>query len=252
MGNQNMMNKLVVITGGSSGIGLATAKLYVDSGAKVVVTSRSQKHLDSALRTLGGDTVGITCDVSKLSDIDNLYNEIENRYSQTIDILIANAGFAKFANVEDVDEDMFYYLVDTNFKGMFFTVQKALPFMKDGGSIVLLSSVLYQLGLPITSIYSATKAAVRSLTRSFTTALVPRKIRVNTVSPGPTDTNFYGALNIDPEVLGRLKETFIEMTPMKRLGNPTEVAKAIYFLASEEASFITGCELFVDGGLSQA
>lgn len=245
-----LQDKVAVITGGNSGIGLATARLFAKEGAKVVVFGRNKEKVDFAVSELGPEALGISGDVSNLSDLDYLFSKVKEKYGQ-IDILIANAGVALVAPLEYADENQFETQVNTNFKGTFFTVQKALPLINDGSTIVFNTSIVNVKGFPGMSIYAATKAAIRSLTRSFAAELAPRKIRVNSVSPGPIDTDIlYKSGMTDEQVVGT-KAQFTEMVPLKRMGESHEIAASILFFASSESSFITGTELAVDGGVSQ-
>jgi len=243
-------DKVAVITGGNSGIGLATARLFAKEGAKVVVFGRNKEKVDFAVSELGHEALGISGDVSSLSDLDYLFSKVKEKYGQ-IDILIANAGVALVAPLEYADENQFETQVNTNFKGTFFTVQKALPLLKDGSSIVFNTSVVNVKGFPGMSIYAATKAAIRSLTRTFAAELAPRNIRVNSVSPGPVATEILYKSGMTDEQVESTKAQFKEMVPLKRIGESHEIASSMLFFASSESSFITGTELAVDGGVSQ-
>jgi NAD(P)-dependent dehydrogenase (short-subunit alcohol dehydrogenase family) len=242
--------KVAVITGGSSGIGLATAKLFRDEGAKVAISGRNQKSLDDAIKELGAGVVAVRSDVSKLSDLDTLFNVVTKKLGR-IDVLFANAGIAKFAPVSDVSENTFEETFDINVKGVFFTIQKAIPYLNDNASVILNTSFLDQAGVQTTSVYSASKAAVRSLARSISSELASRGIRVNVVSPGPIATPLYGKLGLPKEAVDALAANIVSQVPLKRFGQPEEVAQTALFLAGSASSYITGVELNVDGGLGQ-
>jgi NAD(P)-dependent dehydrogenase (short-subunit alcohol dehydrogenase family) len=242
--------KSVVITGGNSGIGLATAKLFRQEGAKVAISGRDQKTLDQAVKTIGADTLAVKADVSKLADIDKFYAQVTAKFGK-IDALFANAGIAKFAPVADSKEELFDETFDINVKGLYFTLQKALPYLNDNAGIVLNASVVGTKGYAGASIYSATKAAVRSLARTFAAELVDRGIRVNVVSPGPIETPILGRGGMPQAAQDEFAAGIKARVPMKRFGTPDEVAHAVLFLASNEASYITGVDLNVDGGTGQ-
>jgi NAD(P)-dependent dehydrogenase (short-subunit alcohol dehydrogenase family) len=249
MGNK-LEGKIAVITGGNSGIGLATAKRFVAEGAYVFITGRRQKELDVAVSDIGKNVTGIQGDVRNLADLDRLYNIVKNQKDH-IDILFANAGIAQFASLEEISEEHFDNIFEINVKGLVFTVQKALPIFQDGGSIILNASIGSSKGFEETSVYSATKAAVRSFARTWTTDLKYRKIRVNAISPGPIDTPIFSNLLQNEEQSEQFKKNIVNTVPMGRMGSPDEIAKAVSFLASNDSSYITGIELFVDGGLAQ-
>jgi NAD(P)-dependent dehydrogenase (short-subunit alcohol dehydrogenase family) len=242
--------KIALITGGTSGIGLATAKRFAKEGAFVFITGRREEELSAAVKDIGGNVAGIQGDVSKLSDLDRLYERIK-REKGKIDIVFANAGTAKYAPIGDITEEFFDSIFNINVKGLLFTVQKALPLMAEGGSIILCASVVGSKGLPANSVYSATKAAVRSLARTLTTDLKSRRIRVNAVSPGSTDTPGFSELLGSSETGQQRLKMISNIVPLGRLGHPDEIANAVLFLASDDASYITGAELFVDGGFAQ-
>jgi NAD(P)-dependent dehydrogenase (short-subunit alcohol dehydrogenase family) len=242
--------KTVVITGGNSGIGLATAKLFHDEGANVAISGRDQKTLDEAVKFIGAGTLAVKGDVAKLADIDKLFSQVSAKFGK-IDVLFANAGIAKFAPAAESTEQMFDETFDINVKGLYFTLQKALPLLNDNAGIVLNSSVVNSKGYAGTSVYSATKAAVRSLARTFAAELVDRNIRVNVVSPGPIYTPILGKSGMPQAGVDAFEEGVKARVPMKRLGTPEEVGHAVLFLASPEASYITGVDLNVDGGLGQ-
>lgn len=242
--------KIAVITGGSSGIGLATAKLFQEAGAKVAISGRNQASLDDAIKQLGAGVLAVRSDVSKLSDVDTLFEQVTKKLGR-IDVLFANAGIAKFAPVGNVSEDLYDETFDINVKGVFFTVQKAIPFLNENASVILNTSFVNQAGIPNTSVYAASKAAVRSLARSISSELAAKGIRVNVVSPGPISTPIYGKLGLPQEVVDSFAASIVSQVPMKRFGKPEEVAETALFLASSASSYITGIELNVDGGLGQ-
>ena len=243
---KRLEGKVAVVTGGSSGIGLATAKRFQEEGAKVAISGRNRKTLDEAVKSIGNGIVALQADVSKLEEIDKLYAEVSKKLGK-IDVLFVNAGVAKFAPLADTSERIFDEQFDTNIKGAYFTIQKALPFLNDGSSIILNTSVAGSTGVEGASAYSATKAALRSLARTTAAELVGRGIRVNAVAPGPIVTPIFEKTGLPKEAF----DGFAQMVPMKRFGQPEEVAGAVAFLASKDASYITGVELNVDGGLGQ-
>jgi len=247
---RKLENKVAVITGGNSGIGLSTAKLFQAEGARVVITGRRQDVVDSAAKEIGGDSVGFTSDASKLDDIVTLYKKVKERFGK-IDVLFLNAGIAKFGPFTSVDEAAFDAMLNINLKGLFFNVQKALPLLNEGASVIFTTSIADQKGFPDTSVYSATKAAVRSLARTLSAELLDKKIRVNTIAPGPIDTPIFEKLGVPAEAVGEVKEGFASTVPMKRMGSPDEIARAALFLASDDSSFVLGIELVVDGGVAQ-
>jgi NAD(P)-dependent dehydrogenase (short-subunit alcohol dehydrogenase family) len=249
MGNK-LEGKIAVITGGNSGIGLASAKRLVSDGAHVFITGRRQNELDAAVSEIGKNVVGIQGDVSNLEDLDRLYNTVKDQKGH-LDILFANAGIAQFAPLGEISEEHFDNIFRINVKGVLFTVQKALSIFDDRGSIVLNSSIGSSKGVEESSVYSATKAAVRSFARTWTVDLRHRKIRVNAISPGPIDTPIFSNLLQNEEQSEQFKKNIVNTVPMGRMGSPDEVAKAVTFLASDDSSYITGIELFVDGGMAQ-
>ncbi len=242
--------KIAVVTGASSGIGLATAKRFVTEGAYVFITGRREQELSVAVKDIGKNVAGIRGDVSQLADLDRLFDQIK-RDKGRLDVLFANAGIAKYAPLGKITEDLYDSIFDVNVKGVLFTVQKALPLMSDGSSIILNASIVGSKGLPANSIYSATKAAVRSFARTWTTDLKERHIRVNAVSPGSTDTPGLNDLLASSPVGEERRKKISAIVPLGRLGTPDEIAKAVVFLASDDSSYITGAELFVDGGFAQ-
>ena len=243
-------NKVAVVTGGSSGIGLATAQRFLAEGAQVVVTGRNQEALDAAVATLGGGATGIRGDVTNLDDLDGLFAQVHERFGR-IDVLFANAGVAPFVPFRAVTEEHFDRLFNINVRGLFFTVQKALPLLSDGASVILNASVVAQVGLPNTSVYSATKAAVRSLGRTLAAELSPRGIRVNVVSPGLIETPLVGKLGLSPDEVEAFGAQVVQQTPLGRAGKPEEIAATVAFLASGDASYFTGADLIADGGMIQ-
>jgi NAD(P)-dependent dehydrogenase (short-subunit alcohol dehydrogenase family) len=249
MGNK-LEGKIAIITGGSSGIGLATAKRFVSEGAYVFITGRRQKEIDAAVSEIGKNVTGIQSDVSNLADLDKLYNTVKEQKGH-IDILFANAGIGEFAPLGEISEEQFGKIFDINVKGVLFTVQKALPLFQDGSSIILNASIAASKGLEAFSVYNASKAAVRSFARTWTVDLRHRKIRVNAISPGPIDTPAVEGLVQNKEQVEELKKNLIIAVPMSRMGSPDEVAKVVSFLASDESSYITGIDLSVDGGMAQ-
>jgi NAD(P)-dependent dehydrogenase (short-subunit alcohol dehydrogenase family) len=247
---KKLEGKVAVVTGGNSGIGLATAKLLRDEGAKVAISGRDHDTLNSAKKEIGGDTLAIRSDVSNPADLDSLFSKVVQAFGK-LDVLFANAGVAKFAPISDSPESMFDEIFDINVKGVFLTIQRALPHLNDGASIVLNTSFLGAAGFAGTSVYSASKAAVRSFARSAAAELVGRGIRVNAVSPGPIATPIYGRLGLPKEAVDAMAGSILATVPMKRFGQADEVAKTVLFLASADASYITGVELAVDGGEGQ-
>jgi NAD(P)-dependent dehydrogenase (short-subunit alcohol dehydrogenase family) len=248
--------KIALITGGNSGIGLATAQLFVKEGAYVYVTGRTQSKLDAAVKKIGASVpggqgvTGVQGDVARLDDLDRLFAQIKKEKGK-LDIVFANAGVAKYAPLGEIDEAFYDSIFDGNVKGLLFTVQKALPLLPDGASVILNASVVGSKGLPANSVYAATKAAVRSFARTWTTDLKARKIRVNAISPGPIDTEMLRELFSSSAVGQERLKNISAIVPLGRLGQPEEIAKAALFLASDDSSFVTGIELFVDGGVAQ-
>jgi NAD(P)-dependent dehydrogenase (short-subunit alcohol dehydrogenase family) len=245
-----LKDKVAIITGGSSGIGLAIARRFAEEGAKVAITGRNQATIDKALKEIGPNGLGIQGDVSKLDDLTHVYQSVEKKFGK-VDTLIVNAGVYILGPLSAFTEEQFDKVSDINFKGAFFSVQKALPVLKDGASIVLVSSTVNGKGFPNHAAYSASKAAVRSLARSFSAELLDRKIRVNTISPGPIDTPVFNTITTSAEEAKAMKEAMGGFTPVKRIGTADEIASAAVYLASEESSFMLGAELLLDGGLRE-
>jgi NAD(P)-dependent dehydrogenase (short-subunit alcohol dehydrogenase family) len=242
--------KVAVITGGSTGIGLATAKRFIQEGMDhVFITGRRKDALDRAVEQIGKNVTAVPGDVANLADLDDLYEAVR-RKNRKIDVIFANAGIAQLAPFGSVDEKFYDLHFEANVKGLFFAVQKGLPLLNDGGSIVLTGSIADVKGFPNISVYSATKAAVRSFARTWTNELRERRIRVNTISPGHIDTPIFDGWQ-QGETLAKLKEDLAKGVPLGRMGEPDEIAKAVSFLASDEASYISGIELYVDGGVAQ-
>ena len=242
--------KVALVTGGSSGIGFATAQEFVGEGAHVFLTGRREKELAAAVKEIGRNVTGIRADVSNSQDLDRLFSQIKNEKGK-LDIVFANAGAAKYAPLGQISEELYQSIFDVNVKGVLFTVQKALPLIPEGGSIILNASIVGSKGLPANSVYSATKAAVRSFARTWTTDLKDRHIRVNVVSPGSTDTEGLRGLLGSSEVGEQRLKTINASVPLGRFAKPKEIARAVVFLASDDSSYITGAELFVDGGFAQ-
>jgi NAD(P)-dependent dehydrogenase (short-subunit alcohol dehydrogenase family) len=242
--------KIALITGGNGGIGLATAKRFVNEGAYVFITGRRDPELAQAVEEIGRNVTGVRGDVSNLGDLDRLFAQIK-REKGKLDIVFANAGVAKYAPLGSITEELYDSIFDINVRGLLFTVQKALPLLPDGASIILNASIVASKGFSANSVYSATKAAVRSFARTWTTDLKDRHIRVNAVSPGTIDTPGLSDLLASSEIGEQRKTMISNSVPLGRFGTPDEIAKAVVFLASDDSSYITGTELFVDGGIAQ-
>jgi NAD(P)-dependent dehydrogenase (short-subunit alcohol dehydrogenase family) len=247
---RRLEGKVAVITGGNSGIGLATAKRFQDEGARVAISGRSRKTLDEAVKALGKDVLAVQADVARVADAEKLFSAVQQKFGK-IDVLFVNAGVAKFGPIASVTEELYDEMFDINTRGAYFTIQKVLPLLNDGASIILNTSVASHVGSANGTVYAATKAAMRSFTRSMAAELVGRNIRVNAVAPGATETPIFHRSGMSPEQAAELKAKFLEGIPMKRFGQPEEIAAAVAFLASSDASFITGVELDVDGGRGQ-
>jgi NAD(P)-dependent dehydrogenase (short-subunit alcohol dehydrogenase family) len=242
--------KIALVTGGNSGIGLATARRFVDEGAYVFVTGRREPELAAAVKEVGRNVTGVQGDVSSLGDLDRLFARIKAEKGK-LDVVFANAGVARYAPLGTITEGHYDSIFDVNVKGLLFTVQKALPLLPDGASVILNASIVASKGLGANSVYSATKAAVRSFARTWTTDLKARRIRVNVVSPGATDTPGLRELLASAAAGQQRLKTLADTVPLGRLGTPDEVARAVVFLASDDSSYVTGTELFVDGGFAQ-
>jgi NAD(P)-dependent dehydrogenase (short-subunit alcohol dehydrogenase family) len=241
---KKLADKVAVITGGNSGIGLATAKRFVAEGAYVFITGRRQKELDAAVKEIGSNVTGIQSDVANLAELDRLYDTVRNK-KERIDILFANAGVGEFGRMGSITEEHFDKIMDINVKGTLFTVQKALPLFTNGGSIIMTGSVAGSKGIAEFGVYNASKAAIRSFARTWTTDLKGRNIRVNVLSPGPINTPILAPLPKDAVA------QFVSVIPMGRIGEADEIAKVAVFLASDDSSYVSGIELFVDGGMAQ-
>ncbi len=247
---KRLEGKVAVVTGGNSGIGLATARRFAEEGAHIFITGRRQAELDAAVNQIGNQATGVRGDVASLSDLDSLYAEVKRQQGR-IDILFANAGSAELAPLGAITEEHFDRIFGVNVKGLLFSVQKALPLFRDGGSIILNASIVASKGMEAFSVYSATKAAVRSFARTWTVDLKNRGIRVNAISPGPIDTPGINNMGLTGEQTEEFKKNIVATVPMGRMGDPDEIAKAALFLASDDSSYVTGVELFVDGGMAQ-
>ena len=248
---KRLQGKVAVVTGGNSGIGLASAKRLQEEGARVVINGRNKKTLDDAVKAIGNGVLAVQADVSKKDDLDKLYATVSHKLGK-IDVLFANAGIYKFAPFQATNEALYDELFDINAKGVYFTIQKALPFLNDGAAIIINTSVADEVGMVNGSAYAATKAALRSFTRSLAAELVGRNIRVNAVSPGPINTpDGFARTGLSKEELDGLVQSIVGQVPMKRIGEPSEIAGVVAFLASSDASFMTGAEIPVDGGFGQ-
>jgi NAD(P)-dependent dehydrogenase (short-subunit alcohol dehydrogenase family) len=242
--------KVAVITGGNSGMGLATAQRFVAEGAYVFITGRRQAELDKAVKLIGKNVTGVQGDVSNLADLDRLYATVKEKKGH-VDVLFANAGIGEFGTIGSITEEHFDKIFDVNVRGLVFSVQKALPLFRDGGSIILNASIASIKGIPAFGVYSASKAAVRSFARTWTVDLKDRKIRVNTLSPGPIDTPILKGLGSTEAEVEQVKSHLVSQVPLGRIGTSDEIAKVALFLASDDSSFVAGVELFVDGGMAQ-
>jgi NAD(P)-dependent dehydrogenase (short-subunit alcohol dehydrogenase family) len=245
---KKLANKVAVITGGNSGIGLATANLFAEEGAKVAITGRNSASLDAAVKAIGHGAMGTVADVASLHDIEAGYKKISDSFGK-FDVLIVNAGIYFGAALADFTEELFDKLSDINFKGAFFSVQKALPYLNEGASVVLTSTALNEKGLAAASVYSATKAAIRSLARSFSAELLGKNIRVNVLSPGAIVTPIFERASGSKEELDGALEYFSNYAPAKRMGRPEEIAAGFLYLASDDSTYVLGSELVIDGGV---
>ncbi len=245
-----LQNKVAVVTGGNSGIGLSAAKAFIDEGAKVVVFGRDRATLDRAVESLGANALGVQGDVTQDPDLARLFAAARQRFGK-VDVVFANAGVAEFLPVEAANDDHFDRLVGINMRGVLKTVQQAIPVLNDGASIVLTTSGANEIGMPGASVYAATKAAVRSFARTFSAELVGRRIRVNAVSPGPVATPILGRMGMTEEQIKATEGQLADMVPLKRAAEPDEIARAVVFLASSDSAYVVGAELVIDGGLTQ-
>ncbi len=244
---KKLENKTAVVTGGNSGIGFATAKELIAQGSKVIITGRKQNLVDDAAKEIGA--TGIVSDQSNLKDIDTLVAKTKSQFG-TLDILFINAGVAAFAPLGSIEEEQFDYILGINFKGALFTLQKFLPLLKEGSSVIFLSSVNAYTGMSNTAVYAASKAALNSLTRTAAYELAPKGIRVNAVCPGPVNTPVFGKLGLPEEALQQMLGAVEQRIPLKRFGTSEEIAKLVAFISSDDASFITGSEYVIDGGIN--
>jgi len=248
---KKLSNKIAVITGGNSGIGFATAQEFIAQGAKVIITGRSQKSIDEAVASLGENAFGIVNDSGDMAQVKNLGSQVK-AIANKIDIIFINAGVGQFNNADQMSEEMFDQIMDVNFKGQYFSLQQLLPLVNDGGSIVLNTSINAHIGMAGASVYAASKAALLSLAKNLSAELLPRKIRVNAVSPGPVTTPLHSAakLNITEEQLSQMGEGITSQIPIGRFGTVEELAKVVAFFASGDSTFVLGAELIADGGMS--
>jgi NAD(P)-dependent dehydrogenase (short-subunit alcohol dehydrogenase family) len=245
-----LTGKVALVTGGNSGMGLATARLFAAEGAKVVITGRRQEALDQAAKTVGRSALAVQGDVSNMADLDRLFATIKEKFGH-LDVVFANAGHGAVVPLGQVTGDQFDSEFATNVKGLFFTIQKALPLLRDGASIILNASIAATKGMEGFSVYSSTKAAVRSFARTWTTDLKARRIRVNSISPGPIDTPIFGKTGMSQEQVDGFKQAVTGQVPLGRMGSSEEIATTVLFLASDDSSYITGVDLAVDGGMAQ-
>ncbi|WP_254561325.1 SDR family oxidoreductase [Dyadobacter diqingensis] len=246
---QKFKNKVAFITGGTSGMGFATAQKFINEGATVIITGRSQEKVDKAVNNLGANAIGFVSNAGKMSDVFELQKKIK-LYTDKLDVLFVNAGYGKFAPIEAVDENHYDELFNMLVKGTFFTVQQMLPIMNEGGAIILNTSFVTGFGIENFSVYSAAKSAVQSFVKTFSSECTIRKIRVNGISPGHIKTNIFNNTGLTPDQIEGTVQSIIPTLPLKRFGEPSEIAKTVLFLASDDASYIQGVEILVDGGLS--
>lgn len=247
---RKLENKITVITGGNSGIGLATAMLFAHEGAKVAITGRDEKTLEESVLQIGRETLAIKADILELPSLDQAYKIVDEKLGK-IDVLVVNAGIFKGAPLTNFTEELFDEISDINFKGTFFTIQKALPYLNDDASIIITGSAASEVGVENASVYSASKAAVRALARSLSAELLSRKIRVNVLSPGHIETPILGKLGLSAEQIKNLQEELASGVPIKRIGTAEEIAKGYLFLASDDSSYMVGAEVVMDGGWTQ-
>jgi NAD(P)-dependent dehydrogenase (short-subunit alcohol dehydrogenase family) len=245
-----LSGKVALVTGGNSGIGFSAASLFSQEGASVIICGRDEKTLNEAALKIGNNALAIQTDVANLGQLDSLYQTIATKIGK-IDVLFANAGIGRFSPLQNTTEAMYDEVFSINLKGLYFTIQKALPYLNPNATIVLNTSFIGQLGLPNTSVVSASKAAVRSLARTLAAELIDRGIRVNAVSPGAIATPFHVRTGLPADILEANAKNFSAMIPMKRFGDASEVAKAVLFLSTSDSSYITGAEIAVDGGITQ-
>ncbi|WP_210251427.1 glucose 1-dehydrogenase [Neorhizobium sp. P12A] len=248
--DMRLEGKVAVVTGANSGIGLASAKRFAEEGARVFMTGRRKEQLDEAVREVGRNARGIPGDIARLEDLNRLY-EVVKAEAGHLDVVFANAGGGEFAPLGSISEEHYDRTFDINVKGTLFTVQKALPLLKDGGSVILTGSTAASTGIPAFSVYGATKAAIRSFARNWILDLAPRRIRVNVLAPGATSTPGWHDLATSEEMKKEMIKLTLAGIPLGRMGDPREIANAALFLASDESSFVNGCELFADGGSAQ-
>ncbi len=246
-----LQNKIAVITGGNSGIGLATAHEFKQQGARVIIIGRNPEAVAAAATEVGGETLGLVADVSKVADLEAAFRVIQEKYGR-VDVLFANAGIAKFAPLAEVSEAFFVEQVAINVKGAYFTAQKALPLLAEGASVIFTSSTVSHFGMPGSSVYSLTKAALINLAKTLAVELAGKKIRVNVVSPGPIATPIFGKMGLPEAAVQELGGAILAQVPLARFGEASEIAKAVTYLASADAAYVTGTELLVDGGMAQA
>ncbi len=246
---QRFQNKTALITGGTSGMGFATAQQYIQEGGKVIITGRSEENVKTAVNKLGENAFGIVSDAGRMSDLMSLRNEVE-KFTENIDLVFANAGYGRFAPIENVDENHFDELFNMLVKGSFFTVQQILPLMKRGSSVIFNTSFVTEFGMPNFSVYSAAKSAVQSFIKTFATELTEKGIRVNGISPGHIKTNIFSNTGLPSEQIDEAVQNIIPAIPFKRLGEPSEIANAVLFISSDEASYMHGAELRMDAGIS--
>lgn len=246
----DLTGKVAVITGGNSGIGRATAAEFARAGARVVISGRDQETLSQSAATIAGEVLAVQADVTRLGDLDSLFEQTAQKYGK-VDVLFINAGMAVLKPMSDITEDDFNGVMNINFKGAYFTLQKALPYLNDGASVILNTSINAHIGMPSTTVYAASKAALSSLIRTVSGELLSRGIRVNAVSPGPIETPFFGRLGMDQGQMQGMAESIVGQVPAGRFGKPDEIAKVVAFLASSDSSFLLGTEITADGGMSQ-